>query len=41
MMGTNENKLKAGFRLLYDKSINKLLQDESLSKAKLLMAEDF
>lgn len=40
MTGTNENKLKKGFRLLYNTSINKLLQDERLSKAKLLLAEE-
>jgi AraC-like DNA-binding protein len=38
--GTNENKLKKGFRLLYNTSINKLLQNERLSKAKLLIAEE-
>lgn len=40
MMGTNENKLKAGFRLLFDTSINKLLQDERLIKARALMTEE-
>jgi AraC family transcriptional activator of pyochelin receptor len=40
MTGTNENKLKKGFKLLYNTSINKLLQNERLSKAKLLMAEE-
>jgi AraC-like DNA-binding protein len=40
LTGTNENKLKKGFRLLYNTSINKLLQDERLSKAKLLIAEE-
>jgi AraC family transcriptional regulator, transcriptional activator of the genes for pyochelin and ferripyochelin receptors len=39
LTGTNENKLKKGFRLLYNTSINKLLQHERLSKAKLLLAE--
>jgi AraC family transcriptional regulator, transcriptional activator of the genes for pyochelin and ferripyochelin receptors len=39
LTGTNENKLKKGFRLLYNTSINKLLQNERLSKAKLLIAE--
>jgi AraC family transcriptional regulator, transcriptional activator of the genes for pyochelin and ferripyochelin receptors len=40
LTGTNENKLKKGFRLLYNTSINKLLQNERLSKAKLLIAEE-
>lgn len=40
LIGVNENKLKKGFRLLYNTSINKLLQDERLSKAKLLIAEE-
>lgn len=40
LTGVNENKLKKGFRLLYNTSINKLLQDERLSKAKLLIAEE-
>jgi AraC family transcriptional activator of pyochelin receptor len=40
LIGTNENKLKKGFRLLYNTSINKLLQNERLSKAKLLIAEE-
>jgi AraC family transcriptional regulator, transcriptional activator of the genes for pyochelin and ferripyochelin receptors len=39
LTGTNENKLKKGFKLLYNTSINKLLQNERLSKAKLLIAE--
>jgi AraC-like DNA-binding protein len=39
LTGTNENKLKKGFRILYNTSINKLLQNERLSKAKLLIAE--
>lgn len=39
MVGTNENKLKAGFRILYDTSINKLLQDERLIRSKMLLAE--
>lgn len=39
LTGTNENKLKKGFKILYNTSINKLLQDERLSKAKLLIAE--
>jgi AraC family transcriptional regulator, transcriptional activator of the genes for pyochelin and ferripyochelin receptors len=39
LTGTNENKLKKGFRLLYNTSINKLLQNARLSKAKLLIAE--
>lgn len=38
--GTNENKLKAGFRMLYNTSINKLLQDARLNKARQLMAEE-
>jgi AraC-like DNA-binding protein len=40
MMGTNENKLKSGFRLMYNTSINKLLQDERLTKARMLMSEE-
>jgi AraC family transcriptional regulator, transcriptional activator of the genes for pyochelin and ferripyochelin receptors len=40
LTGTNENKLKKGFKLLYNTSINKLLQNERLSKAKLLIAEE-
>ncbi|MCW3105086.1 MAG: helix-turn-helix transcriptional regulator [Bacteroidetes bacterium] len=40
LTGVNENKLKKGFRVLYNTSINKLLQDERLSKAKLLIAEE-
>jgi AraC-like DNA-binding protein len=40
LTGTNENKLKKGFRLLYKTSINKLLQNERLSRAKLLIAEE-
>lgn len=40
LTGTNENKLKKGFRLLYNTSINKLLQNERLSRAKLLIAEE-
>lgn len=40
LTGTNENKLKKGFRLLYNTSINKLLQNARLSKAKLLIAEE-
>jgi AraC-like DNA-binding protein len=39
-VGLNENKLKKGFMLLYKTSINKLLQNERLSRAKLLIAEE-
>jgi AraC family transcriptional activator of pyochelin receptor len=39
LTATNEDKLKKGFRHLYNTSINKLLQDQRLSKAKLLIAE--
>jgi len=39
-VGLNENKLKKGFMLMYKTSINKLLQNERLSKAKLLIAEE-
>lgn len=40
LAGTNETKLKQGFRRLYNLSINKVLQDERLNKAKLLLAEE-
>lgn len=40
LTGTNENKLKNGFRILYKSSVNKVLQDERLRKAQLLIAED-
>ena len=40
LTGTNENKLKKGFQILYKTSINKLLQNERLSRAKLLIAEE-
>jgi AraC-like DNA-binding protein len=39
-VGLNENKLKKGFMLMYKTTINKLLQNERLSKAKLLIAEE-
>ncbi len=39
-IGTNENKLKSGFRKLYSSSIYQFLQDKRMEKAKLLIAED-
>jgi AraC family transcriptional regulator, transcriptional activator of the genes for pyochelin and ferripyochelin receptors len=39
LSGTKENKLKRGFHVLYSTSVNKLLQNERLSRAKLLIAE--
>lgn len=39
-VGLNETKLKKGFMLMYKTTINKLLQNERLSKAKLLIAEE-
>lgn len=39
-MGTNENKLKRGFRKLYGSSVYKVVQDERMSLAKLLIAEE-
>jgi AraC family transcriptional regulator, transcriptional activator of the genes for pyochelin and ferripyochelin receptors len=37
--GTNENKLKKGFKKLFNTSIYKLLENERLDKAKLLIAD--
>jgi AraC-like DNA-binding protein len=40
MSGTNQNKLKSGFRRLFDKSIGEVLRDERLNQAKILLAEE-
>jgi AraC-like DNA-binding protein len=40
LSGTNATKLKNGFKLLYDKTINHYLRNERLNKAKILLAED-
>lgn len=40
LTGTNENKLKMGFKQVYNTSIYKILQNEKLEAAKLLLAEE-
>ena len=37
--GLNEQKLKKGFKLLYDTTINKYLLNEKMEQAKVLLAE--
>jgi AraC-like DNA-binding protein len=40
LTGTNENKLKMGFKQVYNTSIYKILQNEKLEAAKLLLVEE-
>jgi AraC family transcriptional regulator, transcriptional activator of the genes for pyochelin and ferripyochelin receptors len=40
LVGTNEGKLKKGFKRLYNASIYNVIQDERLNKAKILIAEN-
>ncbi len=40
LTGTNENKLKKGFKKLYDKSIGGVLRDERLMHAKMLLIDE-
>lgn len=39
-VGTNQNKLKKGFRRMFEKSVGDLLRDERLNHAKILLAEE-
>jgi AraC-like DNA-binding protein len=40
LSGTNATKLKKGFKILYNTTINQYLRNERLNRAKILLAEE-